>query len=710
MFDKFEMLAGNVAPRSRRRPLLATSASLMALFAADPGLAQQAAAPGANSPEIVVTAQKREETLQKVPISVAVLTGAALERSPISDTAQALGRVTSVSILPGLFGGSQVTIRGVATGSSNFAGSAPVAFYLDAAPIGLVKSAILPDANVYDLARIEVLRGPQGTLYGANALNGVVRILTNDPNLEKFEFKGRGTWSSTQSGGENYRGDMAVNIPIIDDRLAVRAVVGAEDRAGWIDHPGVNDANSGKTRNARLKVAAKPTDDLTIDASAWISRAKFKSLPNGQKDLTNSLEPEPYSLDFDVYNLKAAYDLGFATLTNSASSAKFTTNNAYNASPGVFLDTSIHSQVYSDELVLSSNGSGPWRWSAGGFYRSAADHNLQTLVFLPAPLDWTERSRSFAFFGEATRRLADDRIEITGGLRYFQDRSTQQENTPGSGDSTQPLNRTGKTFNAVTPRAVITWFPDRNTTIYASYSQGFRSGFSQTPIALLSAPTLSAVNPDRLYNYELGMKGSLLSRKLHYEMAVFYIDWKKIQLPLTVPVPGTDISASAVVNGAEASGPGAEISLDFQATRRLTVGGSFGYNGLTFDKNVMSGGYILYPKGSRNPTASKFTANGHVDYSFPLGQLKTVLSASANYLSKQLSAGLGATGAEMVSSDNVLIARASATFNAPAGWSVSAFVDNLTNTHNLYSRTTISVDRSIPPQPRTIGIQLEFKM
>lgn len=694
---------------SEYRRGLKNSAAVIAVLISTQAFAQAAADQPSNA-DIVVTAQKRAESLQNVPISIGVLRGEALDQSSIRDSAEALGRVTSVSVLPGTFGGSQITIRGVAPGQAVFSGPAPVAYYLDAAPIGFVKSAFLPDANVYDLARIEVLRGPQGTLYGANALNGVVRILTQDPNLEKFEAKVRGTLSTIEAGGQGYRGDIAVNVPLVEDRLAIRIVGGAEKRAGWIDHPGDKDANDGDAKNIRLKIAARPSDLLSVDASAWISRSHFDSLPTGRKDLTSPLGLEPYSSDFDIYNLKVRYDIGFADVSSSSSYAKYSLRNSFFQAPGIFLDTSVRSSVYSEELTLNSKDTGPWQWAAGGFYRSATDHNLQSLVLLPAPLQWTEKSRSFAFFGELTRKLFDDRIKITGGLRYFRDRSSQVENTPVSGNPAQILNRTAKTFTAVTPRAVLTWLPNSDTSVYASYSQGFRSGFSQTPIALLSAPTLPAVNPDRLTNYELGAKGALLDRKLRYEAAVFYIDWKRIQLPLTIPVPGTTINAAAVANGAKANGLGAELSLDVQVTSRFSVGGAFGYNGLTFDSDVISAGLVLFPAGSPNPNASKYTANGHAEYTFPIGDLQATLSASANYISKQSSASLGATGVISVQSDDVLIARASARIDATSGWSITAFVDNLTNTKKLYSRATYSVDRSVPPQPRTFGLQLEVKM
>ena len=164
--------------------------------------------------ELVVTAQKREERLQNVPISISVLSGAALDKQS-SGVAEALSQVAGVSLsASGMAGGGQVTIRGVSANFPLLGGSSTSAYYIDAIPFGFVKSAIAPDASAYDMQRIEVLRGPQGTLYGASALNGVVRLLTTDPDLEKLEFKGRANVSNTERGDPSYGGDVAVNVPL----------------------------------------------------------------------------------------------------------------------------------------------------------------------------------------------------------------------------------------------------------------------------------------------------------------------------------------------------------------------------------------------------------------------------------------------------------------------------------------------------------------
>src|SRR6202000_1255197 len=118
--------------------------------------------------------------------------------------------------------------------------------------LGRLRSSVEPDANTYDLNRIEVLRGPQGTLYGASALNGVVRMLTNDADLNEFDFKARANVSSTESGGGHWDEDAAVNLPIVDGKLAARLVVGQEHDSGWINSPLGNNINDGDLKNVRL--------------------------------------------------------------------------------------------------------------------------------------------------------------------------------------------------------------------------------------------------------------------------------------------------------------------------------------------------------------------------------------------------------------------------------------------------------------------------
>ena len=173
----------------------------------------------ADDGEIVVTAQRREERLRDTPISISVLGTQQLDRTSDPSMAEALVRVPAVTVRQSYLGGGiQVPIRGVATTNVIFAGASPTAYYLDSVPFGFTKTAIGPNADLYDLERIEVLRGPQGTLYGSSALNGVIRILTHPADLNEFEAKARASVSLTDGASRaNFRLDSAVNVPLIEE-------------------------------------------------------------------------------------------------------------------------------------------------------------------------------------------------------------------------------------------------------------------------------------------------------------------------------------------------------------------------------------------------------------------------------------------------------------------------------------------------------------
>src|SRR5262249_32846561 len=160
---------------------------------------------------------------------------------------------------PGSNGTTLMAVRGVSAAGSILKGSSPIGYYLDSVPFGFVREAFLPDVGAYDLERVEVLRGPQGTLYGASAEAGGVRGLTHEADVQKFDFKARGSVSTTDGGGTGFRGDAAINVPVVEGKLAVRAVAGYEDVAGWIDRPSKKDANYGDIQTYRLKVNAAPS-------------------------------------------------------------------------------------------------------------------------------------------------------------------------------------------------------------------------------------------------------------------------------------------------------------------------------------------------------------------------------------------------------------------------------------------------------------------
>ncbi len=668
--------------------------------------------------DIVVTAQKRQERLQDVPISVAVLGGARLDAQSNGGVTEALRNVAGLSLTTtAQGGGSQIAIRGVAANGATLAGSSTSAFYIDSVPFGLVKSAILPDTNAYDMERIEVLRGPQGTLYGANALNGVVRLLTNEARLDRFEVKGRAGVSTTKGGEASYRGDAAINVPIVEDKLAVRVVAGFENAGGWIDQPnrGVKDANDTKSRNVRVKLNAQPTERLNIGLGVSISRIDQGS-PNyvnasGVQTTTVKL---PQRLDYDSYSGRIGYDFDGFTATSATSYLKFTNVGERDyTSLGALqtLHTDLRSKIFTEELLLNSTSEGSWRWSAGAFYRDAQDDLNQTLFLLPAPINFRDKSRSYAVFGQLTKALFDGKLELTGGLRYFNDRVSQVEVTPVTGNPAQVLASRTETFDAITPRAVITYLPSRSFTAYASYSQGFRSGFNQSPTIIRSAPGIPPVKADRLHNFEVGAKGITLDGALTFDAALYYIKWKDIQQNLNVNL--NNVIYAATVNGSGASGFGVDLTMTARPVRGLDIGGTFSWNGLDLDDPVVTqtaGGPItVYNRGDRLAFSPEYTASGFVDISFPVGSMEGKLSGSINYRSKIPAQILSAGVVRRFVSGDPLTTRASFALKAAdSQWTATLFMDNANNWQGVLQPAVELGALQYRLRPRTFGLQLEF--
>lgn len=680
--------------------------------------AQPAQAPGSSSPtsaallgEVIVTAQKREERLQTVPISIALLKGAEIDHSSLMSVTEALNTVPGVAASVGYQGGTTLTtVRGVGASGPLFSGSSPIAYYLESAPFGLVTSAIAPDAGAYDLERIEVLRGPQGTLYGANAQNGVVRVLTRDADLGDFELRARVTLSSTDTGGENHRADAAINVPIIEGKFAARAVAGYSDLSGWVDGPVGSDINDARLRTLRLKLNARPTDHLAIALSAWNSSDDYGA-PSASDDRgrVSATIPQPISADFEAYGLDISGVLPQFTVSSTTSFLDYSNRSTWDLSaaglPSLAFHTDLDSRVLAEEVVLRSPAASAWRWLAGIMYRDADDGLLQTSVILPAPLDYSFASRSFAAFAETGRRFADDRFEWALGIRYFHDRVVNKENVQGQGLPGVPLYRATASFESTTPRAVLTWFAREDLTLYASYGEGFRSGFPQNAAVVQAAPGFPPLQPDELRNFEIGARGQLTQR-VSFDAAVYYLKWRDVQQSLSVPFNGVPVVAN--VNGESASGLGIDLGMSVRPTGNWDLSLQASWNDLTLDGPVDVPAGPLFAAGDRLNYSPKWTGSAAAEYRFPLGGggYHGSARASVNYSSEQDFRG-NTTGTAVIHGDALLIARAQLTLDAPRGWSVGLFADNITNEGGATPTVNLLPEWQLRVRPRTIGVQLD---
>jgi len=678
--------------------------------------------PSAGLEEIVVTAQKREEKLQNVPISISVLGGTDLDKSTYDGVSDALSTVPGVIVSKtGQGGGTTLTVRGVGA-PPLFYGSSPVAYYLDSVPFGLVKSAIEPDENAYDLKQVEVLRGPQGTLYGASALNGVVRVLTNDADVTDFDLKARVSDSGTEYGGNNYRADTAINVPIIPGKLAIRAIVGYENDSGWIDAPNKNNINDAELRNYRLKVNAQPTEDLSIGLSSWNSRDNYGAPSIGYTfDKSSALLNQPIVTDFDAYGLKLGYQFSGYTISSATSYLNYKNTGYWDITQflgglSTYAVTQNFSKVVSEELLLNSPNQGDWRWSIGGMYRHATGDLYQYLqtteipqFYLLGPTVNDSTSKSYAAYGEVTRLFFGGQFELTAGLRHFQDNLSQSDRpTPAS-----PYSLANTTANANTPRVVLTWHPNDRQMAYTSYSEGFRSGFAQAGLPV-NAPQLL---PDKLRNYEVGSKGSTADGVLSYDTSVYFIDWRHVQQGTTVLLPNLDptlppIPVSYEVNGQSASGLGADFGVAAKPVKNLTLRINASWNNLKWDSDVLNSGAVLFHKGDRLDYSPEYTIGAAADYVVLFGGngFKGIFSAQVNHTSSMTQRALAGTLSLPNTGDSMTIARTSFSIDSPDHWRATVFVDNVANERGApLDALGNGADYRERVRPRTAGVQLDYK-
>lgn len=680
---------------------------------AGPVLAQDTAAgagrdAAASDSDIIVTAQRREESLLRVPVSITVLGGEALDSSTASGVTEALRAVPGVStLLSYQGGGTLVTIRGISAGQALFNGAGTVGYYIDAVPFGGVKSAIAPDTSAFDLERVEVLRGPQGTLYGASALNGVVRILTAPADASGFAMKARVSGATTKGGDGSFRADVAANVPVIEDKLAVRATAGYQREGGWIDTGFGDNVNAGDIWNMRLRVNATPTERLSVELSGWISRSDFGGPATGEtQDSSSTAFPQPIENGFDFAGAKVAYEFDAFTVNSATSYLTYRSQSIIDFTPfagfNSQLTTDLGIEVFTQEVSLNSNGDGPWRWSVGGIYREGTERLAQTIPEFGVDIGNFNRSVSWAGFGEITRVFADGRFELTGGLRVFEDRISQESRATAGGPVVSVPDAKA---NATTPRVVATWFPSETATVYASYSQGFRSGAPQATAATSVPPA----RPDRLHNYELGTRGTLFDGLMAFDAAAFYIYWQDVQQNITVIENG--IPFSATINGEAASGFGADASVTLRPAPGLNISGSFGWNDITLNGDVFSGGVLLFAKGSRLNFSPEYTATIAGDYAHDIGgDLTARFSASGTFTSGQVTRVLLGSAVSEGRTGDVFIPRASIALESRAGWTATLYGDNLTNFSSPIAPGFGAFEQYLSQaRPRTFGVQFEYR-
>lgn len=510
--------------------------------------------------EIVVTAQKREEALKDVPISLVVVSAEELSDRHITSLEDLPSAVPGLSYASA--GNSHyIQIRGI----SDIVGSnSTIGMYIDDADVTLGGAASVQINPVtYDLERVEVLRGPQGTLYGDGSSGGTIRFITKNPQLNRFAFDADVQAMFTEDGGPGQRINTMINVPLIEGQLGIRVAGTFEHDGGWINEPVAKqeNINAQNLTNVRLKALWQPSAQLTVSGMAVVNRN------DRGMDFSDSNSPSTFTQvfglttvpkaknDYELYNLTAGYDFAsVARLTNTlgyvrlsapqfAVSAFFLT--AANSPPAqtfnyYVAEQNIQDSLLTDEIRLTSEGSGPWQWTLGGFFRRYTDAvNAPDNYFdfpgapgtLPAPYGSSQQlvSRSWSLFADTSYRIAD-RLTIGAGVRGF--RETQHFN-----DYLALTAQEGE-FHSVDPRFYAQFKLTDDVNLYTSAAKGFRSGGFNS----FSQPSY---DPENVWSYELGSKMAFPDRRIEVDVDVFWTDYKNYQT--FAPLPGAQL-VSAIQN------------------------------------------------------------------------------------------------------------------------------------------------------------------
>lgn len=550
--------------------------------------------------DIVVTAQRYEQRLQDVPLSISAVGSREIK----ARNAQAL-KDMEYSI-PGLstyeYGVGQQTMQ--LRGISNVNGAATVGTYLDETPLALDSAGNEFQIKLLDMERVEVLRGPQATLYGQGSMGGTIRYIPAAPRLDAVSGSVEGQWSSTKGGANNYSAQGAINLPLATDKIGARIAASYEHIGGYIDQPatGSNNINQAHIYQVRGILLLRPTELLDVSFLGLYQKAKQDAQNFAVNDVTSTLTGTPAADRFVIAEAKAAYDLDFATLSGSASYINRRMSNLFDITPfylpllpqlgvpagsvdTISLITAYRYKIFNSELRLASHGTGPFRWALGMTYRDLDTHTLGSsptgpnqLPFEIFGLDQPQKNRSFAIYGEATYAITPE-LKATVGVRYYRERKTQTSIGTNFGVTVVDVNK--GTFDTLNPRFNLSYDFSPDSMAYVNLAKGFRSGgFNNTSAGGGVFTVQPTFEPDQIWTYEAGTKHQLFDGKLILDASVYRSVWSKVQSATFVPGSAIQI----VTNAGHVEGWGVDFSTTARPATALTLTGTFGWNNLAFDK------------------------------------------------------------------------------------------------------------------------------
>lgn len=706
--------------------------------------------------------------VQKVPAAITVLQPESLAKFGLGNLADIANAVPAMSVQQQAPGVNNITMRGLVVRGivpSEIQDASLVAVYVDDMPVTLKSSN--PDLKVLDLERIEVLQGPQGTLFGAGAMAGAVRQITQKPDVNELFGSVEAVGSKTSGfGGGNHNLRGMVNLPVKQDVLGVRVTGYTGNDSGYIKNVVTGGTtNAVSTNQGRIAARLRASSDLTVDASITSSNVK-----GGVNDAyaslapytTFALLPQKSNDNLQLYNLALNYDLGRAQLVSSTSyihrDTFYQTSAQYPATAFIFGGQAPLMQAayqignavtdFAQELRINSKDAGPLKWTAGAFFESGKRHvvqeeptvgfdarfattrnfpgyNSQTNELATTPDNFfsgrqNTSSRQVALFAEGTYTLWD-KLDLTAGVRLF--RGTQDFDLRFSGlfgnlvgatptaVGSPETSTSSATSQGANPRFAAAYRFDPEHMLYASAGKGFRYGGNNQPVPFnfcgVNAPATFA--PDSLWNFEVGSKNTLLDRRMTFNINAYRIEWSDVQVFNRLPC-----TYYYTLNAGKIRSQGVELETAFKLTRHAVLGLNASYNDAYAKDTVVTGiAAQNIPAGSRTPYAPHFAASATFSYSVPVSGTDEVgVSAAYSYRGNAYTNFAQAQGSyeEIPSSNNL---NATLTYKT-RGYEVGLFGTNLTNGSKINDVTPNSI--AIQPgsllymvRPRTVGLRLKAR-
>jgi len=688
--------------------------------------------------EVIVTAQKRSERIQDVPLSVSAIDAETLMQQHTLTVEDYLLEVPGVAFDQIGAGQDQITIRGIATGEG---GAPSVGVTIDQVPFGSSLYAsgccLLPELDPLSLDRVEVLRGPQGTLYGASAMGGLINFITATPSSSSSEGRAEVDASTVAHGNEGYGVRAAYSTPL-NDQFAVQVSAFNRQDPGYISDPlqGRSDVNEAHVSGGRFALDGKLLDILTVKFSALYQQTTSSGSNVIDVDLSGAPLYGPYEHErmpgtdgfeqhLQFYTLNLTADLGPVSLTSLTGFQRFYLSNPTDFTPDVpptalypglengglsFADV-IHVDRTTEEFRVASSGKTRLQYTAGLFFsresnsvdQDIAPGTYTTGVLLPALTpafvgNLDQVYTQYAAFANLTFNVTDQ-FDISAGGRY--NHNNLDLHQVQSGLFIGPTPSIGAASNNETPTTYsfsTRYHFDPDEMLYARVASGFRAGGPNLGIA-----DHPQYNPDTTVNYEVGFKSESWDHRLIVDPALYYIDWTKIRVIQT-----TASGLNYFTNGGTATSKGVELTVQVLPLNGLHISGNVAFDKAELTQTVDT---FYGLSGDRLPFSAKWTGNITGDYLWPIsGSVGGFGGFTATY-----------TGARLMDfSSDVTVPR----FEMPAFTTVdlrvgakidtvraTLFVRNVGDTHGFVGAVNPSGGPTGPWQaalitPRTIGISL----